>query len=71
GNALRNNPFAPYVPCHRVIASSLFIGGFKGEWGPEHKTGTHCGEKVDLLAGEGVEFSPKGQLLNAEKVMWK
>lgn len=33
GGALRNNPFAPHIPCHRVIASSFFVGGFKGEWG--------------------------------------
>jgi methylated-DNA-[protein]-cysteine S-methyltransferase len=32
GGAMRNNPFAPRIPCHRVIASSLFVGGFKGEW---------------------------------------
>ncbi|KAF9236899.1 6-O-methylguanine DNA methyltransferase [Melanogaster broomeanus] len=33
GSALRKNPFAPFVPCHRVIASNLYIGGFYGEWG--------------------------------------
>ncbi|KAH8920440.1 hypothetical protein BT69DRAFT_1352397 [Atractiella rhizophila] len=33
GQALRKNPFAPRVPCHRVIASDLFIGGFKGCFG--------------------------------------
>ena len=27
GSALRENPFAPYVPCHRVIASTLYIRG--------------------------------------------
>ncbi|KAF8075801.1 6-O-methylguanine DNA methyltransferase [Lyophyllum atratum] len=27
GSALRNNPFAPYIPCHRVIASNFFVGG--------------------------------------------
>lgn len=32
GGALRNNPFAPRIPCHRVIASGFFVGGFKGEW---------------------------------------
>jgi O-6-methylguanine DNA methyltransferase len=29
GGALRNNPFAPEVPCHRVIAADGFVGGFK------------------------------------------
>ena len=31
GNALRNNPFAPRVPCHRVVAADGGIGGFGGE----------------------------------------
>ena len=31
GQALRCNPFAPYVPCHRVIASNGSIGGFHGQ----------------------------------------
>lgn len=31
GNALRNNPFAPRAPCHRVVASDGGIGGFGGE----------------------------------------
>ena len=33
GNALKNNPFAPTVPCHRVLPSSYKIGGFFGETG--------------------------------------
>ena len=28
GNALNKNPYAPQVPCHRVIKSSGEIGGF-------------------------------------------
>ena len=31
GNALRNNPFAPEVPCHRCVGSTGFITGFDGE----------------------------------------
>ena len=31
GQALRRNPFAPNVPCHRVIASNGSIGGFHGQ----------------------------------------
>ena len=30
GNALKNNPFAPQVPCHRVLASDGGLGGFIG-----------------------------------------
>ncbi|KAF8164728.1 6-O-methylguanine DNA methyltransferase [Crassisporium funariophilum] len=52
GSALRNNPFAPYVPCHRVIASNLFIGGFFGEWGKDDKTGTRCNQKIEY-SGSG------------------
>jgi hypothetical protein len=31
--ALRRNPFAPVVPCHRVVASDMQLGGFSGSWG--------------------------------------
>ncbi len=31
GQALRRNPFAPYVPCHRVISSNGSLGGFHGQ----------------------------------------
>ncbi len=31
GQALKRNPFAPDVPCHRVIASDGSIGGFHGQ----------------------------------------
>lgn len=31
GQALKRNPFAPDVPCHRVISSDGTIGGFHGE----------------------------------------
>jgi O-6-methylguanine DNA methyltransferase len=30
GNALKKNPFAPEVPCHRVICSDGSIGGYAG-----------------------------------------
>ena len=30
GNALNKNPFAPMVPCHRVIRSDGSVGGFAG-----------------------------------------
>ena len=52
GQALRANPFAPQVPCHRVIASDLTIGGFKG-----HTSGRALAQKLRLLAAEGIVFN--------------
>ncbi|TYZ63037.1 hypothetical protein PybrP1_004031 [[Pythium] brassicae (nom. inval.)] len=54
GQALRKNPFAPEVPCHRVVAADLSIGGFKGSVGEDHE---HIKEKRTLLAAEGVTFA--------------
>jgi methylated-DNA-[protein]-cysteine S-methyltransferase len=71
GSALRNNPFAPYVPCHRVVASNLFVGGFFGEWGRDSKTGTQCDRKVEMLRREGVRFTPNGFLSGGEDVIWR
>lgn len=31
GQALRRNPFAPDVPCHRVVAADGSLGGYCGE----------------------------------------
>ncbi len=72
GGALRNNPFAPYVPCHRVIANNFFVGGFLGEWGQEAKTGTQVNRKLALLKEEGVLFTQDGYLENEDgKVIWQ
>jgi O-6-methylguanine DNA methyltransferase len=30
GNVMASNPFAPLVPCHRVVTSSLGLGGYGG-----------------------------------------
>lgn len=71
GNALRLNPFSPYVPCHRIIASNLFLGGFFSEWGEKDKTGKCYDEKLLLLSQEGVHFSNSGLLLNADNTLWR
>ena len=56
GNALRNNPFAPRVPCHRIVAADSGIGGFGGAWGIQ---GEYYSEKVKLLKMEGVKLDEK------------
>ncbi|EON65139.1 hypothetical protein W97_04376 [Coniosporium apollinis CBS 100218] len=62
GNAMRNNPFAPQVPCHRVLAHNGRIGGFGGDWGED---GKHADQKRKLLAEEGVRFDVKGKVFGA------
>ena len=36
-NACAKNPYAPIVPCHRVIRSDGSIGGFSGQGGIKAK----------------------------------
>jgi methylated-DNA-[protein]-cysteine S-methyltransferase len=63
GNAMRTNPFAPEVPCHRVLAADRSLGGYKGEW----KVSKHIGsgsfrdEKRLRLKEEGVVFDEDGK----------
>jgi len=47
GNALNKNPFAPKVPCHRVVKTDGTVGGFAS--GSEKK-------KV-ILKKEGIQFN--------------
>ena len=47
-NAVGKNPFAPKIPCHRVIRSDGSLGGYSGKGG--HKT------KRKLLKKEGITF---------------
>lgn len=44
GQALNKNPYAPHVPCHRVISADGSIGGYAGG----------AGRKRKLLEGEKV-----------------
>ena len=58
GQALKRNPYAPDVPCHRVIKTDLTIGGYSGE-----TSGAQLKKKLRLLKQEGVEFDGKGRLV--------
>jgi len=51
GQALKRNPFAPKVPCHRVLASSLALGGFMGK-----RDGRALKRKLEMLTKEDVTF---------------
>lgn len=49
GQALKRNPFAPDVPCHRVIASDGSIGGYNGM-----RDGEQIDRKRELLESERI-----------------
>ena len=65
GNACRKNPYAPRVPCHRVVRSDGTIGGFGGKTSRKN-----VGEKTQLLRGENVEVR-NGRVVDFEKVLFK
>ena len=46
GNALNRNPFAPEVPCHRVVGSCGRVGGYA----------ERVKKKIALLKREGVHL---------------
>lgn len=48
GNALHKNPFAPLVPCHRVIRGDGSLGGFAG--GRAKKNKLIKAEKITVRA---------------------
>ncbi|CAK7264915.1 hypothetical protein SEPCBS57363_001324 [Sporothrix epigloea] len=71
GNALRRNPFAPDVPCHRCVATGGGLGGFKGV-GPPKKTlikdKDNQGRTVVIVGQEGITLTEKRTLLRKEGV---
>lgn len=50
--ALRRNPFAPEVPCHRVVGADGSLTGFHGQ-----RDMTALARKRALLEAEGVTFA--------------
>jgi methylated-DNA-[protein]-cysteine S-methyltransferase len=53
GQAMKSNPYAPEVPCHRVVASDGSIGGFMGENDFNSK---EVRKKIKMLRKERVEI---------------
>lgn len=60
GTALHNNKRPIIIPCHRVVKSSGFIGGYaKG-----------IKQKIRLLKKEGINIKNK-KIINFEKVLFR
>lgn len=54
GHALARNPFAPLVPCHRVVRSDGTLGGYKGADDVDATA-----QKTALLLKEGYDIPPQ------------
>lgn len=61
GSLMRHNPFAPVVPCHRVVAVDGSLNGYFGR--------SKLNQKKALLLKEGVQFS--GEKVDLEKSLWQ
>lgn len=60
GNACNRNPYAPKVPCHRVVRSDGKVGGYsKG-----------VKRKIELLGNEGIEIK-NNKIVGFEKYLFK
>ncbi len=57
GSAMNKNPFAPEVPCHRVVKSNGEIGGFADD----------VSVKIKRLQKEGV-LVKNGKVVNFVKI---
>ena len=62
GTAMRKNPYAPTVPCHRVVKNNGDIGNFSGKGGVK--------AKIKLLEKEGVKIK-NNKIIDFEKVLFK
>lgn len=66
GQALKRNPYAPRIPCHRVVKGDGTIGGFMGA-----TTGKPIEKKLRLLKEEEVLFDEKNRIKDAKKIIEK
>ncbi|MAG52598.1 MAG: cysteine methyltransferase [Nanoarchaeota archaeon] len=65
GQALKNNPYAPKVPCHRVVDSKGFLHGFSGS-----KSQKNLNKKAKLLKEEGVNVKDN-KIVDFDKCLYK
>jgi len=65
GQALRNNPYAPKVPCHRVVASDGSLYGFRGRM-----NGKALDDKKKLLEKDGVNVKNR-KVTSFDKILYR
>ncbi len=70
GNIMSSNPFAPIIPCHRVVKSDFSLGGYglglkaKVELLKKEKRGFPCSKHVKIMDGQLAVFPVEWVLRN-------
>ncbi len=59
GNAMNKNPYAPQVPCHRVVKANGEVGGFA--------LGTK--KKIEMLRREGIPIK-NNKIVDFERYLY-
>ncbi len=62
GTAVGKNPYAPQVPCHRVVRTDGRIGRYSGEGG--------VARKIALLNKEGVHVR-EGRIVSFDSLLYR
>ena len=61
GTAVGKNPYAPKIPCHRVVPSTGKIGNYSGKGGVQ--------TKIKLLSEEGV-LTENTKIVHFKKILF-
>lgn len=62
GTCVKNNPYAPRIPCHRVVKSDGSVGFYSAKGGSK--------TKIKLLKKEGIRIEGK-RIVDFEEVLYK
>ena len=70
GNIMASNPFAPIVPCHRVVRANFTLGGYgfglkvKMQLLQREKRGFSCDKEIEVANGQLTVFPVENVLKN-------
>ena len=73
---MRTNPFAPDVPCHRVLAAGGYLGGYMGCSPPSSSVSSLMRKKTDGgrergKSEGGIDKGGPGRAAGEHKLEWK
>jgi O-6-methylguanine DNA methyltransferase len=73
GRVMATNPFAPLIPCHRVVTASMTLGGYGGglrtKWEILQRENRRCENVVEAeIDGKTLRLFPISMVREAEKL---